>query len=362
MRQIKTYLYYSITRLLLYVSRDSETMDSNCSHLAPGQYKALAAIKGSCGVVSILATLLVIFFIVLYKVYKNFVFRIVLYLALTNLIKAAFYVMQAGAMQHYQGPTRATHEKLCIAVAVVLHYASWINILMSFWISFTCFLLAVFEILPKNREKWWLGATVTIPLLVVFWPLIGDRYGMAGAWCGVKARNKDCRLNPWGVVAQFLLGYFPDVVVMVVDSLLIIITFVVVARNYYRERAQYQPISNDRHLEPTYLEAVKEFLPLLGYPIVLIALYTVPLANRIYNTTHGNQQFVFWVFHALCSPLQGSGIAACFLCHPQILKKLRPSKIKEAAMKWKAGPHINNYSPPRTPIASTDNSIASTGV
>ena len=111
----------------------------------------------------------------------------------------------------------------------------------------------------------------------------------------------------------------------------------------------------DRHLEPTYLEAVKEFLPLLGYPIVLIALYTVPLANRIYNTTHDDPNFVFWLFHALSSPLQGSGVAACFLCHPQILKQLRPAKIKEAAMKWKRGPYTDTYyTPPRTSIASTE--------
>ena len=330
-------------------------MDSNCSQLTTGQYRTLAVTKGTCGVVSIVATLLVILFIVLYKVYKKFVFRIVFYFALTNLIKAVLCVMQAGSMQYDEGPTHPTHEKLCIAVAVVLHYVSWINILISFWVTFTCFLLAVFEILPKNREKWWLGAIVTIPLLVVFLPFIGNRYGMAGAWCGIKSRDKDCRLHTWGVAAQFLLSYGPNLVAMIVDSLLIIITFIVVARNYCRERAQYQPVREDRHLEPTYLEAVKEFLPLLGYPIVLIALYTVPLANRIYNTTHDDPKFVFWLVHALSSPLQGSGVAACFLCHPQILKQLRPAKIKEAVMKWKREESdAHTYSPPRTPIASTD--------
>ena len=337
-----------VTRLLVYVSKDSETMDGNCS-LTPDQFLALAATKGTCGVVSIVATLLVILFIVLYKAYKKFVYRIVLYFALTNLIKAVSFVMQAGAI-----PVGGTHEKLCIVVAVVLKYVCWINIVMSFWITFTCFRLAVFEILPKNREKWWLGATVTIPLLFVFWPLIDDRYGMAGAWCGIKARNKDCHLNTWGVVAQFLLSYVPDLVVMVVDSLLIIITFIVVARNYCRERAQYESVREDRHLEPTYLEAVKEFLPLLGYPIVLIALYTVPLANRIYNTTHDDPKFEFWIFHTLSSPLQGAGVTACFLCHPQILKQLRPTKIKEAVMNWVREPDTQTYSPPRTPIASTE--------
>ena len=207
-------------------------MDSNCSQLTTGQYRTLAATKGTCSVVSILATLLVIFFIVLYKVYKKFVFRIVFYLALINLIRGVFFVMQVGAMRYYEGPVRGTHEKLCIVVAFALNYVSWINSLMSFWVTFSCFLLAVFEILPKNREKWWLGAIVTTPLLVVFLPFIGNRYGMAGAWCGIKSRDKDCRLHPWGVAAQFLLSYGPNLVAMIVNSLLIIITFIVVARNY----------------------------------------------------------------------------------------------------------------------------------
>ena len=329
-------------------------MASNCSRLTLDQGIALAAIKGVCAGLSIVATALVIFFIVLFREYKHFVHRIVLYLAITNLIRSVLFVMQVGAMKYYEGSTHVTHEKLCIVIAVFLNYVSWINLLISLWITLSCFVLAVCErIPPKKQEKWWLGAMVTVPLFVIFWPLINDRYGMAGAWCGIKARDEDCNPTPWGMVAQLVMGYGPDVVVMTVDTTLIIITFLVVVRNYCRERAHYEPLRQDRHLETTYLSAVKEFLPLLGYPIALIALYTVPLANRIYNATHDNELYVFWIFHALASPLQGSVIAACFLYHPQNLKKLRPSKIKEAAMKWKKGSYDSNYSPPRTPIGST---------
>ncbi|XP_066267695.1 cyclic AMP receptor-like protein A [Branchiostoma lanceolatum] len=303
-----------------------------CPMFDGDQYKCdvIVGIRKTVASLSLIGCLFMIAVIWLFRKYRSFVQRLILYLSIAALLDDVSYLM--GDL-HPDGT-------LCNFQAFLLTFFEWSVLL---WVCCITFNLTLNIIWMTRTDKYEIVYHVLswgVPLILSCLPFIGNHYGPAGAWCWIPNQYTHWRFGIWYGPLFCLLG------LMVVVYTCITVTL---NRKVKRWEGTYDPdVERNKDL------LKEDIKPLRAYPFIYLALSIFPLVHRIQNAiSPDNTVFALVVLHALTSPLQGMVNAIVYGLDRETIVRLTPTSIKLAIQSHFNQPTlISEY--PSAPVNSQD--------
>ncbi len=307
---------------------NSTEQPTECSNIFDEKiFSTVAAVAASSASLSLLACLFIIFIIILFKKWKFFNQRLILYLGVSAAVASLALVLQRV---DYQKETSSHYDNFCVFAGFLSQVSGWMLLNAIICIIVT---LTVGTLTSRNPEKLELVFVLFIflfPLTFNWIPFIELAYGKAGAWCWIRSAHEDtCKGFTFGQVLQQVLWYIPLYVTMVI----LIILYVVVLVKLYRMRRQWTGMYDPTAEKEKKLNQrmARQLLSLIAYPLIFFVLYIPPFISRIHGLfAPNNPEPVLWFISAIFFPLQGGAIAVAFSLDPETRKRLKPANFRAA--------------------------------
>ena len=144
----------------------------------------------------------------------------------------------------------------------------------------------------KYYDVFVIATTLSIPIIFSHIPLLKSNYGLAGAWCWIKARDDECQKIEAGIAEQFAVWY--------VWAMLFIIVFVFTIVLYCcckKECCSYLYI----------------ICPFFSYLSIFTVIYGFGFANRIIYASHETTTSWLWIVHGVADAAVSLMIALLIL-------------------------------------------------
>ena len=307
--------------------------NKTCFKFSESGFYTVSWLRTGLSILAAVMCIVAIIFIFLLKAYKMFVHRLVLYLCLAALFSAIMTAIQLAPVTHVCDHVVVKHPKGCTAAAALIEYSVWATLILTIWIGIHFFTLAVFSKDYQKSRKYELCIILTaviVPIVFCIVPLFHidkmKMYGLAGAWCWIKATDETCRVIQAGVIEQFALWYAP-VMLFVLFFFVITVVVIIVLFIKKKEAATEQ--------QDQFSRSLKEMRPLLFYPIIFSAIYSLGFANRIYYAATQKAILGLWISHAVVDPMFPLIIPLAFFVHPNIRKKLNCQEFRKVINGWR---------------------------
>jgi hypothetical protein len=287
-------------------------------------YSIVAAVSVVSGFVSLMASCFVIFILVIFKKWRFFTQRLILYLAIAAAAKAMAVIVQRV---DYENQTSAFYYRFCTFGGFFSQVTSVMVINAIMAITMSLLYTAFRKKAPENYEPLVLLLVFLAPLVFSWIPFIHHAYGRAGPWCWIRSTDHiTCETFRFGQVLQFVLFYIPLYLVLLVLMVLYAILLVKLHLDKRKWRGKF-----DTDAEWLRKVRARQILPLIFLPVVFFALY-FPLAfNRIYDFIDPDHpQLALWFIAAALFPLEGGGVAIVVTLDPKTRRRLRIPSIKAA--------------------------------
>ena len=300
-------------------------------------FVAVVAIRATGGAISLVCCVAMILLIVLFKKYKFFTQRLILYLAIATLAYSVVSIINVEGFRSYRVESLRGY---CV-------FAGFLEQLMSCWvpIAITCIVVDLFFKVVINRpterlEIPYLLLTFASPLLYSWIPFIYLAYGQAGAWCWIRDKNyKDCSDFRFGTALRFTIFWVPLYLLMFLLVIMLVVVFVIL-----RKRQREWVGNFDPDVKELKKRMQKEVLPLIAYPIIFLVLNIFPFVNRIANIVESDPILPLWILAALSIPFQGPVITIAFVIDPETRSLLTGRRLVGAVRNfWSDIGNVEEY-------------------
>lgn len=300
-------------------------------------YAIVAAVAAASGLISMLASCFIIFIIILFKKWKFFSQRLILYLAITAALLSLAMVLQRV---DYNNQRSKNYENFCIFAGFLSQVTGWMVLDAVICIQIFLLLAVFTDKQPERFEAIFVLLIFVFPLTFNWIPLIHSTYGKAGAWCWIRSKNdKTCEAIRFGGVLQLVLWYIPLYVTMVVLVVLYVAVLVKLHSMKRKWTGDFNPHSVKKSKQMT-----REILPLIIYPLIFFVLNIPPFINRIHGVANPNDpEPALWFIAALLFPLQGGAIALCFSLDPETRKRLKVANFRAAFSEFCQSKKVKEY-------------------
>ena len=296
-------------------------------------------VKMSVSPCAVLTNLVAIAFIFFAKRCRDFLYRLMAYLMVTNMF-------QALATMFISLPVHVPHDDLvevrnkggCIASGFLSMATMWMGNMIFFWISLYlayrgwCLYRHVDSRRDDNTErqiafrhsKFYSRIKEIVSALIVFvapfaiasipFAVEHDSYGISGLWCWIKAFSYSCGDVEYNILILLLLFFYGPLMIIV----LLAVVFIMIAFCCYC-RGEVRKNDKDKEKKERY---IKEIVILLPLPLVYWTACMFLLINRIYSTTRDKKTPYepLWIVHAIADSTRSMLPALAFLLHPFVWK------------------------------------------
>ena len=306
----------------------------NCSPYDSSIFVAVAGVTAAANFISLLANILVLFFIILFKRWSFFNQRLVLYLSLATI---AGNVAGVLARVDYQNQTGQAYDNFCVFSGLLQQITSWMVLNAYICITTSLLMKAYFTIDLEKLDIVTILFIFASPVAINWIPLINKGYGPSGAWCWIRSVERStCENYYYGVVLQLVLWYIPLYVVL--GILIIIYSVVMIKLCLHRRKWK----SLDPQAMSERRQALTYTLSLLAYPVIYFVANIFPLINRLQGLTKPRDPSpVLWFLSGIIYHQQGPGIAVAFLV--SIRNRLNRVSITAAFAEWFHKVKIEEY-------------------
>lgn len=303
--------------------------NASCSPYDSNSYVVVAAVSAGLAGLSLLLLSGVIFILIIFKKWKFFSQRLILYLAISSI------VVNTGIIFHrvdYHNQTSEFYVRFCEFGGYLDEVSNWM-LLMSVYSITTFVSLRIF--FNKNTEKLefiYIFFIFAFPLTFTWIPFIWKAYGRAGAWCWIRSEEREtCEPYFTGQVLQYVLWFGPLHVLM----LALIIIYVLLLIKLYRKRntlsTEYNAASTLQRQNNNMGQ--QDFKSLIVYPLLYFLLNIFPFISRTYNlVVTDNPSLALWYLAALANPAMGTLITFAYCMDPETRKRLNLKHIRGATM------------------------------
>lgn len=298
---------------------------SNCSNpFDDSIYAWVAGVAAVSGLISLLACCFIIFIIVLFKKWKFFSQRLILYLAITAALLSLAMVLQRV---DYANQDSAHYNNFCVFAGFLSQISGWMVLDAVICIQIFLLLTVFTEQQPEKYEQAFLVLIFLFPITFNWIPFIHLTYGRAGAWCWIRSKDDDtCELFRFGQVLQLVLWYIPLYILM----FLLIILYAVVLIKLRSMKKKWTGDFDPRTMKKR-KQMAREAIPLIIYPLIFFVLNIPPFINRIHGAANPNDpEPALWFISAIMFPLQGGAIALGFSLDPETRKRLNVNNFRAA--------------------------------
>ena len=299
-------------------------------------YAQAAAVTAASGFISFLANCFVIFVIVLFKKWRFFYQRLILYLTIAATFMSLSIILVRA---DYDNQTEAPYTNYCVFAGFFIQESGWMvfNAVTSIIIFLT---ISIFS--TKKSEKFepvFLIYIFLFPLTFNWIPFIKLTYGKAGATCWIRSLNDNCEKDLFGQTLQLVLWYIP--IYMSIFMLIIVYTIILVKLHLTKKQWMGNP---DIETEKIRQQMKQEFKPLLAYPLIFFLFNIMLFIIRILsnqNKTHLPP--ALWFIGGVIYPLQGSIIAITFALDPETRRRLTMANFRAAFRELCRNKNITEY-------------------
>ena len=299
-------------------------------------YAKVAAVAAAPGFISFLANCFVIFIIILFKKWRFFSQRLILYLAISAAIMSIGIVLQRT---DYENQTKRSYFNFCIFAGFLNQVSIWmvINSVTSIVIFIT---LRIFtSISPSKCEPFLIFYILILPLMLNWIPFINLTYGKAGVWCWIRSQKENCEQYLFGRILQPVLLYIP---LYVISSVLVVV-YIVILIKLHCTRKQWRG-KLDFETERFRRQIKQEIRPLMIYPLIFFIFNIVPLVNCIYTQVHPESHHpALWLLAGIAYPVQGGVIAITFSLDPETRRRLTAANFRAAFSECFRNKNIAEY-------------------
>lgn len=305
----------------------NNTSNSSCFP-TPEEANIISIIQITCGTVSFICCLFMLFAVLLFRKFKSTTARVILYLTIIVTFYSVVFVLH-GIREREALDNKNT--SLCTALGFFDQIASWMELLAITCLTFDLFVKVMF--LNFHTEKYEIAYGLIIfglPFLFNWIPFINDTYGFSGSLCWISQYvDGNCmEINHFGQILRFVLFWIPFYIIM----LLVGVAYFVALIKAYRRVKQYTgTISfNEQVTKELLLSEVRQYCM---YPIMFTLMMTAALISRIAEAIHPESQFfALRVIHVLAFSLQGPVIAIIFALDKETRRQLTSFKTVRAAL------------------------------
>ena len=284
---------------------NSSDEDLNCTLLYDSaNFRVLAGLRASVGLISFLACAAVVVIIFLFKKYRFFSQRLILNVAVAATIHSFSYT--TARVNYYT--VRPIDDPYCYFGGLLNHYTAAVE-LISIW--FTTVNIFSVGMCGKNISKFepvYYVVTYALPLLWFWVPVYLRAYGTSGGWCGIKTLQADC--TPFEISRYIQLGIW--FIPLYISTAIILLMLIVVAIKYCRAVSRWKG-KFDAVSQEGQKTLRNELRTLISYPIIYLLLSTFSFISLIYRAAAPSSPSpVLPYFRVLTSPLRGAFIALAF--------------------------------------------------
>ncbi len=318
---------------------DADDNGTQCLDFSTQTESTVLSIKLSLGAFTILANLLAIILIIASRRFRDFLYRLVVYLLITDILQAIaiclalFPITVPDDAKPAQVRNGTLWLDFCAGTGFILMVTMWMGNIVIIWIVGHLLILGWREQRSHHIEKVKNLPAQTLvcskkevlgvlflffgPILVGWIPFIlpGQMYGMSGLWCWIKMVHRTCGdLGNKTLIVVFIFFYGPLVLIVLFSLICMILTIVLVCHGAVRRH-----FSVDHHQR-----RMKEIISALAYPMLYCTVCLILLANRVYSVVHPNQypDVPLWIAHTVADPVRVMLPAIAFLLHPFVWRDL----------------------------------------
>ncbi len=309
-----------------YSTNNGSGEELKCQEYETDRYKNLALIAASMGIVSLVASFLVILVIVILKKYQIFVQRLILYLSIVIALNAVTLTLRFSRVE-YRNRSNEYLKTLCMATAFLDQSTRWCMTIAYTCLTFTLLIAVTFKTSGERFEREYIFGIFVLPFLINWIPFVHKTYGEAGAWCWIRTKNymydddgniTSCSNHQFGVVLTYVLWYVPNYVIL----FSVLVVYVIVIIILIRKSRHWRGVYSTEVDVPQEKNQMKELvMPIILYPIAFFVLNFFPLLNRVYETFL-EPNYYLWLLHAIFSPLQGGFVAVLYAMDKDTLRRL----------------------------------------
>lgn len=291
--------------LHLCTDDNKDNDDYRCSAIRTGRLIAAS--------LSLVGCLLALLVIIVYKKFRFFTQRLVMYMLCSCMLIALL------SLHNLAGDSPG-----CTAKGFFRNFA---GVSQNLWII--CIDIHLLIVMLKNGrqqhlEKIYHGVVWGGALVLSIIPLIGNHYGHAGLWCWIKGGSD------YENVLRVICYYLWLMLLVFGGGVIYIYIVYKVMKKINSYDGTYNP-----ETERSKAQYKKSIRPLLLYPIVDLVLASISTANRIQNWANpGNPVFELALLHSIVSPLWGFVNALVFLLNKETVKQLHPVTFWQELRQW----------------------------
>eukprot|EP00116_Pleurobrachia_bachei_P006156 sb/3466418/ len=289
----------------LTLCTDETTSDTRCH--------TITVCRTIAATLSVIGCLVAFLNIIVFKKFRFFTQRLVLYL-----LCSCFLLATLSFQNH-------TKSGGCFFKGFLRQAAGLSQNLWIICINIHLLLLVVYnKDRPKYLEHVYHGCVWGVCFVMSIIPFIGHHYGDAGIWCWIKG---DTDYEHGLRVAC----YYFWLMLLVFGGAGI---YGVIIYNLWSRINSYDGTYNPE-IEKAKERHRKSIRPLLFYPIVDLVLASISTTNRIQNWANpGNPVFALYLLHAIVSPLWGFANALLFLMNRDTLRQMHPVVFWKQLKQW----------------------------
>ena len=270
----------------------NDSQFSNCSRLTTDELIFLNLSRGVTGAACCFISCVIILLLLICKTYQSVLQRLFFYLMVGTAVRELFFAASIEHQFQYSG-----QDKVCTWIGFIYNWTGILVFVFTMGIVGHLFFLVRFlakgntvpRFLQSRCRRVSLECSyVTLPLILTFayasMPYFTDNYGLAGAWCWIRALDDDCNTTLSGLLSQLFNGYIFNVSGGMIGIILMIANAVV----YYR-----LPVT----LPEARLLLKKTFIMIVCF-LLYVVVVVMALSVRIINTKNSHYQ-VFIIIQAL---------------------------------------------------------------
>ena len=317
----------------------------SCLDFSPEVENVVIRLKATLGGITIVVSLLAILLIVMTKKYKDFTFRLVLYLMIIDILQAVAMCLALSPI-HISEKKHAAQvrnsegwEDFCEVTGFLLMTTMWMGNIVIIWILVHLLSLGwrlyrlqvtsvdeneIAQVLNDNvsKGKWEIAGVVFMliaPFLIGLTPFFisDDMYGISGLWCWIKVLHSSCGdRDPTPLTVVLVFFYAPLILIVFFSVIAMCATIILVCYGAVRRHGKTIVDQHQRRM--------KEIMLVLAYPMLYCTVCLLLLANRIYSIARpSSTPFIpLWMTHTVADPVRVMLPAVAFLLHPYVWRDL----------------------------------------
>ena len=268
----------------------------NCTNLTESQLNHMNLSRGLTAAVCVMILVTMLLALCISKAFITIVQRLFLYLILATIFRELCLTATLEHQFYYKH-----QDEVCTALGFVTHWSSTIvifsalgvilYIMLLICVSMKCNHLSTTTLSRRTRillEALYLLSVILLPLTIIWIPLKNGNYGLAVAWCWIRAINQDC--DDVGLIEQLVLGFGGYEIVSIVGVLAIL----VLAITYRKTSTNF----------PRVKRLLLQSFTLTSSMLLYLVFTNTGLAIRLYSGITGYEyHYGMWLYHGIIIPL-----------------------------------------------------------